>query len=112
MPNISWLIVGLVGLGAIGIAIWKLSSILSTAQLTKVQEWLLYAVSEAEIALGSGTGVLKLRMVYDMFTERFPSWVPKLSFEAFGGLVNAALERMKSEIEKNPKVKTVIEGEV
>ena len=36
------------------------------AQLAKVKEWLLWAVTEAEKDLGGGTGKLKLRQVYDL----------------------------------------------
>lgn len=43
----------------------------SAAQLASVKEWLLYAVAQAEKELGSGTGQLKLRYVYDMFILKF-----------------------------------------
>ena len=42
------------------------------SQIAKIKEWLLYAVTEAEKELGSGTGQLKLRYVYDMFVAKFP----------------------------------------
>ncbi|MFR6482019.1 MAG: hypothetical protein ACLUPD_10785 [Anaerotignum faecicola] len=42
-------------------------------QREKVKEWLLLAVTEAEKELGSGTGQLKLRYVYDLFLRRFPA---------------------------------------
>ena len=37
-----------------------------------VKEWLLWAVTQAEQYLGSGTGALKLRYVYDLAVEAFP----------------------------------------
>ena len=52
-------------------------------QLKKVKEWLLWAVAEAEKELGSGTGQLKLRYVYDMFIVKFPSLAKIISFETF-----------------------------
>lgn len=39
-----------------------------------VKEWLLLAVTEAEKALGSGTGQLKLRQTYQMFVKTFPAF--------------------------------------
>ena len=50
-------------------------------QVNDLKEWLKYAVAEAEKALGSGTGQLKLRAVYDMAIRRF-SWIKMImSFE-------------------------------
>ena len=43
-----------------------------TEQLKSVKEWMLFAVTKAEKELGSGTGKLKLRYVYDMFIAKFP----------------------------------------
>ena len=43
----------------------------TSEQIKSIKEWLLWAVTEAEKNLGSGTGQLKLRYVYNMFIERF-----------------------------------------
>ena len=43
-------------------------------QLSKVKEWLLYAVTMAEKELGGGTGKLKLRYVYDLFLSSLADW--------------------------------------
>ena len=51
------------------------------AQLQKVKEWLLFAVTQAEKELGGGTGQIKLRYVYDMFVMKFPALVKFISFE-------------------------------
>ena len=61
------------------------------AQLNKVREWLLGAVTEAEKNLGGGTGKLKLRQVYDLFVTRFPWLAKTVSFELFSSLVDDAL---------------------
>ena len=53
-------------------------------QINDVKQWLLYAVTEAEKDLGSGTGKLKLRQVYDLFLQRFPIVSRMISFEQFG----------------------------
>lgn len=55
----------------------------SAEQREKVKEWLLWAVTEAEKELGSGTGQLKLRQVYDLFLQRFPAIAKRISFETF-----------------------------
>ena len=73
-------------------------------QLEKVKQWLLIAVTEAEKALGSGTGRLKLSYVYDLFVTKFP-WLAKIiPFETFSTLVDEVLEDMRKLIEANPNV--------
>ena len=80
------------------------------AQLAKVKEWLLYAVSAAEKELGSGTGALKLRAVYDMFIKEFPYLVKWISFETFSKLVDEALEIFHNLVQSNMAIKTYIEN--
>lgn len=64
----------------------------SSEQVAKVKEWLLMAVLEAEKQFGSGTGKVKLRVVYDLFVNRFP-WVAKVvSFDTFATWVDEALD--------------------
>ena len=53
----------------------KFASLPSEQQLLKVKEWLLWAVVLAEKELGSGTGQLKLRYVYDLFLEDSRAWL-------------------------------------
>ena len=81
-------------------------------QMINVKKWLLYAVSVAEQELGSGTGQLKLVMVYDMFISKFPWLVKVISFVTFSGLVDDALDEMRILLEQNKAVKEVIVGEV
>lgn len=69
------------------------------AQMDSVREWLLWAVGEAEEALGSGTGQRKLRMVYDMFLQRFPVIAAAMPFEVFADMVDEALERFEALLE-------------
>lgn len=68
-------------------------------QKTKVIEWLKFAVVEAEKLLGSGTGQLKLRQVYDWFCEKFPTTAALLPFAVFSAWVDVALETMKRWLE-------------
>lgn len=78
-------------------------------QIAALKEWLLFAVTEAEKALGSGTGKLKLRYVYDMFLDKFPFLSKFISFEDFSKYVDEALEEMKKLLESNEKVKKYVE---
>lgn len=75
----------------------------------KVKAWLEWAVSMAEKELGSGTGQLKLRQVYDMFIERFPVFSKFVSFSLFSQWVDDALDFLREQLEKNEKLKQFIE---
>lgn len=94
-----------------GIAVYRFAGLPTEAQLKKVREWLLYAVTEAEKELGGGTGQLKLRTVYDLFIQRFPWLVQVIPFETFSGLVDEALEEMRKMLAQNQAVKALVEGE-
>lgn len=85
----------------------------SDKQIENLKEWLKLAVTEAEAALGSGTGQLKLRDVYDMAVEKFP-WVGEfITFETFSTWVDEALEWMNNQLESNDKVKAyVVDGTI
>lgn len=77
----------------------------------KVEEWLIFACMQAEQALGSGTGQLKLRTVYDMFINQFPFMSVLISFDTFSKWVDIALVEMREMIEKNEYIKEVIVSE-
>jgi len=77
----------------------------------KAKEWLKWAVCYAEEQLGSGTGQLKLRMVYDMFVEKFPVLASILPFGIFSKWVDLALEWMRDQLEKNENIRLTIAGE-
>ena len=97
-------------LAAAGIAVYRYFNLPSEAQLAKVREWLLWAVTEAEKELGGGTGKLKLRQVYDLFVTRFP-WLAKVvSFELFSDMVDDALDEMREMLQNNKAVKELVEG--
>ena len=85
----------------------------SDKQIENLKEWLKLAVTEAEAALGSGTGQLKLRDLYDMAVEKFP-WVGEfITFETFSTWVDEALEWMNNQLESNENVKAyVVDGTV
>ena len=75
----------------------------------KVKEWLKWAVTTAEKELGSGTGQLKLRQVYDMFLERFPVFSKLVPFSVFSYWVDCALEFLRQQLENNENIKAFIE---
>lgn len=78
-------------------------------QISKLKEWLLFAVAKAERELGGGTGKLKLRYVYDMFVSKFPFLVNVVSFEYFGELVDDVLVKFREILESNKAVKQYVE---
>lgn len=82
----------------------------SNAQLQAVKEWMLWAVTKAEKELGSGTGKLKLRYVYDMFITKFPWLDDVISFEMVSMMVDEALDEMRKMLESNKAVKDFVNG--
>lgn len=80
-------------------------------QKNKAKDWLIWAVSQAEAQLGTGTGKLKLRYVYDLFIEKFPMFSTLIKFETFADWVDSSLDIMKEYIETNPAIANVIEGD-
>ena len=78
-------------------------------QIQIIQEWLLLAVVKAEKELGSGTGQIKLRFVYDLFLDKFKFISMFITFVQFSDLVDMALITMKEMISNNNQVKDYIE---
>ncbi len=97
----NWYIV--VGLLALCVALFYV-------RLTDVQEWLLGVVTEAEKQMGSGTGQLKLRQVYDKFLEKFPLLSVLVPFKMFAEMVDKALERMRLMLAGNSYAQSYVEG--
>lgn len=82
----------------------------SKIDIEKIKQWLLWAVALAEKELGSGTGQLKLRYVYDMFISKFPSFITNyITFEKFSQLVDEALAKMNELIKQNIQIHDYIE---
>ena len=95
---------------AAGFAVYKFFGLPTKSQISKIKEWLLYAVVECEASLGSETGILKLRMCYDMFVARFSLVAKIISFDRFSAWVDEALDEMKELLEENEAIKNVVEG--
>ena len=105
------LIIAVAVLAVAGYAVYVFVKMPSNSQITKVKEWLLWAVTEAERELGSGTGQLKLRYVYDMFIVKFPAIATVISFEAFSLMVDEVLEKFKDLLDKNQSLQNYITGD-
>lgn len=80
-------------------------------QKKSVKQWLLFAVTEAEKALGKKTGQLKLRQVFENFIQLFPLFSKFVSFETFSKWVDQALVEMKKMLSSNINVNMYVSGE-
>lgn len=110
--NNWWLIILGIAIGAVGAyTVYVFVKLPTNAQLAKVREWLLYAVAEAEKELGSGTGQLKLRYVYDMFILRFSALANLITFEAFSLMVDDALDTFREMLDQNESVQSYVNKE-
>lgn len=79
-------------------------------KIANIKEWLKFAVVEAEKELSSGTGQLKLRMVYDMAVKQFPFIVQLIPFDTFSGWVDEALDWMRGQLAENKAAKEYVES--
>ena len=90
------------------IAIMKFFKLPTDQQIANLKEWLKWAVTEAEKELGSGTGQMKLRLVYGWAIDKFP-WLGKvISFDMFSTWVDEALEWMKQQLDDNKAIKAFV----
>lgn len=107
--NDNWfLILAAIGIvSVVSVKIYKWFKKPTSEQMRQVQEWLLYAVAKAEEILGSGTGELKLRYVYDMFLVKFPVIAIFISFDDFSIMVEKALQKFEELIQTNDKIKAL-----
>lgn len=95
------------------LVVYRFFGLPTEKQAEKIKEWLIWACIEAERALQSGTGQLKLRQVYDMFcaVPAF-SWVAKvISFDVFSEWVSDALITVKEMLVNNEALSTYVYGD-
>ncbi len=111
MDNIILTIGIIIIVGAAAYTIYYFMNLSKEKQLEVVREWLLYACIEAEKALGSNTGKVKLRYVYDLFITKFKYLSLIISFEQFSMLVDDALVLMRDMINNNKQVEQYINKE-
>ena len=79
-------------------------------KIANIKEWLKFAVVDAEKELGSGTGQLKLRMVYNMAVKQFPFIVQLIPFDTFSKWVDEALDWMRNQLADNQAAQSYIES--
>ena len=92
-------------------AVYSFVTMPKSKQIAALKEWLKWAVIKAEKELGSGTGQLKLREVYNMALNKFPWLMTVLTFEQFSVFVDSALEWMRKQEKQNKALKEYIEGQ-
>ena len=107
--NIALLMIFAGGAIIAGIKFYKLGK---EKKLEMISEWLLLAVVQAEKELGSGTGQIKLRYVYDLFMAKFKYFAMLISFEQFSIMVDGALDKMKVMLSNNESLQSYIGGGV
>ena len=110
MDNIILTIGIIIIVGVAAYSIYYFMNLSKEKQLEVVREWLLLACIQAEKALGSGTGQVKLRFVYDLFIDKFKYLSLVISFEQFSMLVDEALDTMRDMISNNKQVEGYING--
>lgn len=101
------IILAIAVISEISITLYKWFKKPTEEQIAKVQEWLLYAVAKAEQVLGSGTGQLKLRYVYNMFVTKFPGIALFISFEEFSKMVDKALNKFEDLLKNNKSISAI-----
>ena len=111
IENWSLLIVIVSAAAVVTAFVKRFSELPSQEQIYKVKQWLLFAVISAEREFATGTGVIKLRYVYDLFIKAFPSLTPLVPFDIFKIWVDEALDQMKHLIDTNKNINDYIAGE-
>ena len=98
-------------IAVISYSIYRFIKLEKAKQLEIIMEWLTYAVMRAEKELGSGTGQLKLRYVYDLFLNKFKFLAKIITFKQFSYLVDEALDVMRTMISNNKQIQNYIKNE-
>ncbi|HEX3077918.1 MAG TPA: hypothetical protein VHQ24_13745 [Lachnospiraceae bacterium] len=81
---------------------------LVTLHFINFKEWLVWACTEAEKQLGSGTGELKLIFAYNLAIKTFPVLAKFIPYSLFSALIKKALEKMKTMIGSNEKIADIL----
>ena len=77
---------------------------------SKAINWLIWAVSAAEMELGSKTGELKLHRVYDWYIKQFPFLAKIIPFCLFARWVDIALKTMREWVKNKTPIGAYIES--
>lgn len=108
ITNWQWIVGVIIVIAAAIITLIKFDKKTRDEQIHQVKEWLLYAVMEAEKELGSGTGAMKLRFVYDMFVTKFPLLIALIPFSTFSNFVDEALDKFKELLATTPELQAYV----
>lgn len=92
-------------------SVYKFVKLGKVKQIENIKQWLIYACFEAEKILGSKTGQVKLRYVYDLFVSKFKFVSYFISFELFSKWVDDSLIEMKDMINNNDSIRKIVEGD-
>ena len=79
-------------------------------QIENIKEWLIFACLEAQKLLGSKTGQVKLRYVYDLFVSKYKFMSYIIPFETFSDWVDESLVNVRNMINTNEAVRKMVEG--
>lgn len=90
------------------VAVVAIVTTILALRFSSFRNWLVFAVSEAEKALGGGTGKLKLRYAYNIAIKYFPTLTKMIPFSVFSAMVDKALETMRLMIDTNKAISDVI----
>lgn len=104
MDILYYIAIGLILAGGAILFIVSFLKMGQQQQIKMISEWLLLAVVQAEKELGSKTGEIKLRYVYDKFLQRFGIVAKLMPFEIFSSLVDVALDKMKDILSNNDQL--------
>lgn len=106
------ILIGIAVVSVVSIKVYEFFKKPNSEQLRKVQEWLVWAVAKAEDTLGSGTGQLKMKYVYDLFVAKYPAIAIFLSYDQFLEMAEKALDEFKEMMENNEAIKQLYEKEI
>ena len=90
-------------------ATYKFISLSKERQVENIKQWLVFACLEAEKMLGSKTGQVKLRYVYDLFVSKYKFISCLIPFNTFSKWVDDSLINMRNMISTNEAVRKIVE---
>lgn len=91
IENWYFIIAAFAIIGAVYLGLRWFLSLPNTEKKRRIISWMIYAVKLAEDRFGSGTGVIKLGMVYDMFVKKYSFISKVITYEQFKSWVDEAL---------------------
>ena len=106
--NLDVLIVLVVGVISLTALLTGFLLLPATDRISKIKQWMKYAVMDAENDWHEGTGELKLGTVYAAFLLRFPIVAKLVPYSVFKILVDKALDQMVEIFNANPTIECAV----